>query len=111
MWRVFALSALAAAIAGGAVVVAPKQPLPMHGRTRAAMIGSPHFWPGYQYHPSHNAVFEGSQLRANWLVRLGDKINGGLAVVDGTVYAVSFDKSLYAIEEATGKLRWSSRTD
>ena len=43
----------------------------------------------YQSEPGHNAVFAQPGFRANWLTRLGDKINGGLAVVDGTLYADS----------------------
>ncbi|HZZ64000.1 MAG TPA: PQQ-binding-like beta-propeller repeat protein [Candidatus Baltobacteraceae bacterium] len=111
MWRLWTISALVAAVAGGTVIAATQtngagEPPPTAGTSAA-----PHSWPGYQYRVSHNAVFEGATLKANWLVKTGAKINGGLAVVDGTVYAVSFDQSLYAIEEATGRLRWSARAD
>jgi outer membrane protein assembly factor BamB len=64
-------------------------------------------WPSYQYAASHNAVLEGT-LRTNWLARLGGRINGGLAVVNGAVYADGFDGDLYAIDERTGTTRWSA---
>ncbi len=109
--RFWSLSAAIAALAGGALFfalhgtagTAPAVPATAPSDERAT-----HAWPGYQYSPAHNAVFDGT-LRTNWLTRLGDRINGGLAVVDGTVYAVSFDDSLYALDEGSGKVRWSAR--
>jgi len=68
-------------------------------------------WPMYQRYPNHNAVLEAPSLRAQWLTALGDKINGGLAVTSGTVYAVSFDKKLYAIDERSGAVRWTAQAD
>ena len=68
-------------------------------------------WPMYQRYPSHNAVLEQPGLRLHWLAQLGDKINGGLAISGGTVYAVSFDKKLYAIDEHTGAIRWTAQAD
>lgn len=64
----------------------------------------------YQYSPSHNAVFATPELHASWIARLGGKINGGLAVVAGTVYVNSFDSHLYAIDVNTGKVRWKAAT-
>jgi outer membrane protein assembly factor BamB len=68
-------------------------------------------WPMFQRFPSHNAVLQQAGLRVHWLTSLGDKINGGLAVSGGTIYAVSFDKKLYAIDERTGNIRWSAQAD
>lgn len=65
-------------------------------------------WPMYQRYPSHNAVLEQPGLRVHWLTPLGDKINGGLAISGGTVYAVSFDKKLYALDQRTGAIRWTA---
>jgi len=65
----------------------------------------------YQMYASHNAVFAQPRMRANWVRELGDKINGGLAISGGIVYAVSFDRKLYALDEATGSVRWSAQTD
>lgn len=113
MWRLWTISALIAAVAGGTVIAATstEASAPVAPASSVGTSASPHSWPGYQYRVSHNAVFEGATLRANWLVKTGAKINGGLAVVDGTVYAVSFDKSLYAIDEASGRVRWTSHAD
>lgn len=68
-------------------------------------------WPMYQRYPSHNAVLPQGGLRLHWLAQLGDKVNGGLAISGGTVYAVSFDKKLYAIDERTGAIRWTAQAD
>ncbi|HEV3153068.1 MAG TPA: PQQ-binding-like beta-propeller repeat protein [Candidatus Baltobacteraceae bacterium] len=68
-------------------------------------------WPMYQLGPAHNAVVDRPGFRANWLAKLGDKINGGLAVDDRTVYVDSFDKKLYAIDLRTGAIRWSASAD
>lgn len=65
----------------------------------------------YQRYPSHNAVLEQPGLRLHWMAQLGDKVNGGLAISGGTVYAVSFDKKLYAIDERTGAIRWTATAD
>lgn len=65
----------------------------------------------YQRYPTHNAVLEQPGLRLRWIAQLGDKINGGLAISGGTVYAVSFDKKLYAIDERTGAIRWTGQAD
>lgn len=88
------------------VVVAPR--LGSTEPERQAASGS---WPTYQLSPSHNAVLEARDLKANWLIRLGDRINGGLAAVDGTIYVDSFDHKLYALEQGTGKTRWSANAD
>lgn len=68
-------------------------------------------WTTYQGSPGHNAVVRGPALHANWLVRLGDRINGGLAAVDGTIYADSFDHKLYAIDQRNGQIRWTAQAD
>ncbi len=65
----------------------------------------------YQRYPTHNAVMEQPGLRVHWTAATGGKINGGLAVTGGTVYAVSFDKKLYAIDQNTGAVRWTAQAD
>ncbi len=65
----------------------------------------------YQRYPSHNAVLEQPGLRVHWITELGAKINGGLAVSNGTIYAVSFDQKLYAIDQRTGAVRWTAQAD
>lgn len=34
-------------------------------------------------------------------------MGGGLAVADGTVFAVSYDSRVYAVDAATGEERWT----
>lgn len=111
MRRFIGLSAIVAALAAFALFMALHETGTSATQFEQPGLSSAHAWPGYQYVPSHNAVLSGRALHANWIAKLGDKINGGLAVVDGTVYAVSFDKALYAIDEVTGKVRWSAHAD
>ncbi len=68
-------------------------------------------WPMYQYYATHNAVFDHPDLHANWQSPLGDRINGGFAIDGNTLYAASFDRKLYALDAATGRIRWSTATD
>lgn len=68
-------------------------------------------WPMYQMLPSHNAVVDRPGFRVSWLEKLGDKINGGLAIEGDTLYVDSFDKKLYAIDLKTGNVRWSAAAD
>jgi outer membrane protein assembly factor BamB len=63
----------------------------------------------YQYQPNHNAVFAGPARAYSWHRRLGGKVNGGLAIVDGTVYVEGFDRSLYALDAQTGAIRWIAK--
>lgn len=66
-----------------------------------------HTWPMYQARFTHNAAFaNGAPVR--WSRRLGGKVNGGLALVDGVLYAESFDRRLTAIDARTGAIRWSA---
>jgi outer membrane protein assembly factor BamB len=74
------------------------------------LAAAPQHWTQYQSGAMHNAVLPGT-LRANWLRPLGGKINGGLAYADGTIYADSFDRQLYAIDAASGEIRWSAAAD
>jgi outer membrane protein assembly factor BamB len=76
---------------------------------RAAGVEEP--WPMYQRYPTHNAVFSQAGLKVRWTAITGGKINGGLAVSSGIVYAVSFDKKLYALDERSGAVRWTAAAD
>lgn len=71
----------------------------------------PGVWLAYQQNPAHNPVLPGQRMRLNWVTALGGKVNGGLAIVDGTIYADSFDHKLYALDERTGKIEWSASAD
>ena len=68
-------------------------------------------WPMYQYGATHNAVFDEPLFHAEWQTALGDRINGGFALEGTTLYAVSFDHRLYAIDAPTGKILWNLLTD
>ena len=65
-------------------------------------------WPMYQYANHHNAVFRGS-LQVAWGCDLGDRTNGGLALVGSTIYAGSFDHKAYAIDAKNGHILWAQR--
>ena len=77
--------------------------------TSAADAGSN--WPMYQRYATHNAVLDAPKLHANYQSALGDRINAGFAFDGSTLYAASFDRKLYALEAATGKILWSVTTD
>lgn len=48
------------------------------------------------------------QLVEKWTFKTGNAIEGAPAVVAGVVYVGSADKHLYAVELATGKLKWKT---
>ena len=65
-------------------------------------------WPMYQMRPDHNAVIPGSESVA-WVHQFRAKVNGGLALADGTIYVESFDGLVSALDSRTGALRWASQ--
>lgn len=97
---------LAAVLAAVVLVLAPRL-----GSTTPAETAGNGSWTTYQGSPAHNAVVDAPDPRANWLLRLGDRINGGIAAVDGTLYVDSFDRKLYAVDQRTGQIRWSAQAD
>jgi len=83
-------------------------------RSSTAQSPPPHSeaaWPMYQKEAAHNAVLAQPALRVEWQAGLGDRINAGFAFYENTLYAVSFDHKVYAIDAPTGKIRWSFPTD
>lgn len=48
------------------------------------------------------------QLQERWTFKARDSIEGAPAIVDGVVYVASFDKHVYALDLATGRLKWKS---
>jgi outer membrane protein assembly factor BamB len=46
------------------------------------------------------------QLEIRWRFKTKDSIEGTAAIADKTVYVGSFDEHLYALDLATGKVRW-----
>mgnify|MGYP001274493319 CR=1 FL=1 len=75
--------------------------------TNSAAQGFPTGWLMYQARPDHNAVFSGESLSVSWERSFRGKINGGLAVVDGVIYASSFDRHVYALDAKSGSIVWS----
>ena len=49
-------------------------------------------------------------LKLRWSFQAKDSIESSAAIVDGTVYVGSMDSGLYAIDLASGKLRWRYAT-
>jgi outer membrane protein assembly factor BamB len=45
-----------------------------------------------------------------WSYQAKESIDSSAAIVDDTVYVGSRDNSLYAIDVATGKVRWQYKT-
>lgn len=98
---------IAVLLAGSAVLAGCQR---LHDAARpTSRVGAPN-WPMYQFFANHNAVFSQAKFRASWTATLGDRVNGGLAVVHGVVYAASFDRRIYAIDAANGKILWAART-
>lgn len=65
-------------------------------------------WPMYQLRPDHNAVLPGGP-GVVWAHQFRAKINGGLALANGTIYVESFDGLVSALDARTGALRWASQ--
>jgi outer membrane protein assembly factor BamB len=68
-------------------------------------------WLMYQETPAHQGVLASGPATKGWVRRLGGRINGGLAIVDGVLYVDSFDHKLYAIDQRTGAVKWSASAD
>ncbi len=62
----------------------------------------------YQLQPDHDAVLPGSTQSLRWHHRFEGKINGGLAIVNGSVFVESMDGQVSALDARTGELRWST---
>ncbi len=88
--------ALCVALSAGAQAPAPGDAWPM-------FRGSPALW-----------GVSGTQLpkvlKLRWSYQAKDSLESSPAIVDGTVYVGSMDSHLYAIELATGKVRWQYQT-
>jgi outer membrane protein assembly factor BamB len=102
-----AVAAVAIVAASPAVAAAPRLPT-----VRATD------WPTYG-HDQHR-TFAGvtsltpatvPALAPRWFFPTGDAVTANPVVVDGTVYVGSWDGRFYAIDDATGKPRWSFRVD
>lgn len=66
-------------------------------------------WPVFRGNPQMTGAGTAKlpdQLEERWSFKAGSAIEGAPAVVSGIVYFGSFDKHFYAVELATGKLKW-----
>jgi outer membrane protein assembly factor BamB len=69
-------------------------------------------WPLFRGNPLMTGVAPPSpipfpeELDEKWTFKTGDAIESAPAVVNGVVYVSSLDKHLYALDLATGKLKW-----
>ncbi len=70
-------------------------------------------WPGYGHDAQHTfagrtSLTESSAktLKVAWFFPTGDAVTATPTVVGGTVYAGSWDDTFYALDLATGALRW-----
>ncbi len=80
----------------------------------AAQTGSPeNSWPMFRGSPALDGVSTTSlaaPLKLRWSYQAKDSIESSAAIIDGTVYIGSYDGFLYAIDLATGKVRWQYQT-
>lgn len=65
----------------------------------------------YQHGLTHNAVFATNFPPVTYAKLQTGKINGGLAYDGTSVYAVTFDHELIALDPKTGGVRWRARGD
>jgi outer membrane protein assembly factor BamB len=56
-----------------------------------------------------SAVKLPGQLRERWTVKTGESVDGTAAIAGGVVYVGSFDQNLYAIDLATGQVKWKTK--
>jgi polyvinyl alcohol dehydrogenase (cytochrome) len=79
----------------------------------AAAGAAPYDWPTYGHDPHHDFVgattldaTSARMLVRAWLFPTGDAVTANPVVAGASVYVGSWDGSFYAIDRATGALRW-----
>src|SRR5262245_34437400 len=66
-------------------------------------------WPLFRGNPLQTGVASSAlpaDLVVRWKFKTKDSIEAAAAIVDGVVYAGSFDEHLYALDLKTGKEKW-----
>lgn len=68
----------------------------------------------FRGNPQHTGIYDGnpafSEQKERWRFDTGHLNRSTPAVVDGVVYAGSYDGNLYAIDAASGELKWKFQT-
>ena len=84
-------------------------PVPSH-------VPGPYDWPTYGHDAQHTfhgrttlTVAAAATLKPAWFFPTGDAVTATPTVVNGTVYAGSWDDYFYALNLQTGSLRWKYR--
>jgi outer membrane protein assembly factor BamB len=71
-------------------------------------------WPLFRGNPLQTGVAASSlpeNLEIRWKFKAKDGIEGAAAIVNGIVYIGSLDEHLYALDLATGQVKWTYQTD
>jgi eukaryotic-like serine/threonine-protein kinase len=85
--------------------------LPVAGQTGSSGKLS-EAWPLFRGNPMQTGVASAtlpSQLEVRGTFRAKDSFEAAVAIAGGTVYAGSYDETLYALELATGKVKWQQK--
>src|SRR4051794_34365909 len=91
---------------GVGVVLAVCLPAPGQGPAKAPAAGE---WPVFRGNALQTGVAGSAlpdRLQELWKFKSGDAIEGAPAVVGGVVYVGSFDEHLYALDLASGAVKW-----
>jgi polyvinyl alcohol dehydrogenase (cytochrome) len=96
-------------LAGCSATGATQPPSPSH-------VPGPFDWPTYGHDPQHTfhgrtslTVAAAQTLHQAWFFPTGDAVTATPTVVNGTVFAGSWDGYFYAVNLETGALRWKYR--
>lgn len=73
----------------------------------ASIVPAAAAWNEYQLSPSNNAVLRGAE-KLHWIIDIGRKDNGGLAVDGATIFLDDFSGRVMAIDAKSGNPLWST---
>ena len=71
----------------------------------STLVHSPGAWTQFRLNAASNAVLSGT-LSVEWTRATGGGYSSSPVLVDGTLYAANNDGWLYALDPATGRIRW-----